>query len=94
MRPLLREDVRPIKFVLCKRILNNNHNYVDSPACLDQSPPKRELKVSDLSVRDLSLSQLHLAPSSILYVRFEDDSLNGNNSILVCLPAVLNGSTS
>ncbi|KAG6892791.1 hypothetical protein C0993_002911, partial [Termitomyces sp. T159_Od127] len=44
---------------------------------VNQSPPKRDLKVSDPRVRDLSLVQLQLAPSSVLLLRFEDDSLNG-----------------
>ena len=44
---------------------------------IDQSPPKRDLKVSDPSVRDLTLSELQLAPSSVLLIRFLDDSLNG-----------------
>lgn len=59
VRPLLREDVRPIKFILY------------------QTPPKRDLKVSDPKVRDLSLVDLQLAPSSVLLLRFEDESLNG-----------------
>ncbi|KAG0702783.1 hypothetical protein DFH29DRAFT_483417 [Suillus ampliporus] len=46
---------------------------------LYQSPPKRDLKVSDPNVRDLSLVELQLAPSSILLLRFEDESLNGTN---------------
>lgn len=43
---------------------------------LDQSPPKRDLKVSDPKVRDLTLAELQLAPSSVLLLRFEDESLN------------------
>lgn len=43
---------------------------------LYQSPPMRELKNSDPKVRDLSLAQLQLAPSSVLFLRFEDDRLN------------------
>jgi len=39
-------------------------------------PPKRDLKVSDTTVRDLTLAELELAPSSILLLRFEDDALN------------------
>ncbi|KAG2153968.1 hypothetical protein DEU56DRAFT_430539 [Suillus clintonianus] len=46
---------------------------------LYQSPPKRDLKVSDPNVRDLSLAELQLAPSSVLLLRFEDESLNGTN---------------
>jgi tether containing UBX domain for GLUT4 len=57
VRDSLREDVKPIKFILSQ-------------------PPKRDLKVSDLTVRDLTLAQLQLAPSSILLLRFEDESLN------------------
>ena len=43
---------------------------------IDQSPPKRDLKVSDPNVRDLTLSELQLSPSSVLLLRFEDESLN------------------
>lgn len=46
---------------------------------LDQSPPKRDLKVSDPKVRDLTLSELQLAPASVLLLRFEDESLNGES---------------
>jgi len=60
VRSSLREDVKPIKFILY------------------QTPPKRDLKVSDPNVRDLTLAELSLAPSSVLLVRFEDESLNGS----------------
>ncbi|KAK0235692.1 hypothetical protein EDD85DRAFT_791147 [Armillaria nabsnona] len=60
VRGLLREDVKPIKFILYQA-------------------PNRDLKVSDLKVRDLTLAQLQLAPSSVLLIRFEDDSLNGSH---------------
>lgn len=78
VRPLLRDDVKPIKFVLCwnSSIIYPQHLLIRL-FFVDQSPPKRELKVSDLAVRDLTLGQLQLAPSSILHVRFEDDYLNG-----------------
>jgi len=61
VRGSLREDVKPIKFILY------------------QTPPKRELKVSDPAVRDLSLYDLHLAPSSVLHLKFLDESLNHIN---------------
>jgi len=57
VRGCLKEDVKPIKFILYQ-------------------PPQRDLKVSDFAVRDLTLAQLQLAPSSILLLRFEDESLN------------------
>ncbi|KAG6837954.1 hypothetical protein H0H93_008348 [Arthromyces matolae] len=59
VRNSLREDAKPIKFVLYQ-------------------PPKREIKVSDPQVKDLSLAQLQLAPSSVLLLRFLDDSLNAS----------------
>ncbi|TFK19697.1 hypothetical protein FA15DRAFT_674209 [Coprinopsis marcescibilis] len=59
VRGCLRDDVKPIKFILY------------------QSPPKRDLKVSDPLVRDLTLYDLQLAPASVLLLRFEDESLNG-----------------
>jgi tether containing UBX domain for GLUT4 len=46
---------------------------------LSQSPPKRDLKVSDPDVKNLSLSELQLAPSSVLLLRFQDESLNGSD---------------
>ncbi|KAI0648842.1 hypothetical protein C8Q79DRAFT_478349 [Trametes meyenii] len=55
VRSSLREDVKPIKFVLY------------------QSPPKREYKVSDPKVRDLSLAELDFAPSSVLLIKFDDE---------------------
>ncbi|KAG8733971.1 hypothetical protein FRC11_014174 [Ceratobasidium sp. 423] len=39
-------------------------------------PPARELKVSDATVRDKTLLELQLAPSSILLLRFLSDDLN------------------
>jgi len=71
VRNSLREDVKPIKFVLY------------------QSPPIRELKVSDLQVRDLTLAQLQLAPSSILLLKFEDPDLNHNDVTAPLDPIIL-----
>lgn len=42
----------------------------------DQSPPKREYKVSDPAVRNLSLAELDFAPSSLLMLQFEAADLN------------------
>ena len=47
--------------------------YLSRP---DQTPPPRELKVSDPKVRDLSLLQLELVPTAVLHVKFLDESLN------------------
>ncbi|RDX43992.1 hypothetical protein OH76DRAFT_1360408 [Lentinus brumalis] len=58
VRSSLRDDVKPIKFVLY------------------QSPPKREYKVSDPKVRDLSLTELDFSPAAQLMIRFEDDRFN------------------
>ncbi|THH28230.1 hypothetical protein EUX98_g5949 [Antrodiella citrinella] len=71
VRGCLREDVKPIKFVLY------------------QTPPKRELKVSDPQVRDLTLFDLQLAPSSVLHLKFEDDALNHINVSAPLSPEVL-----
>ncbi|KAH9941348.1 hypothetical protein B0H21DRAFT_552613 [Amylocystis lapponica] len=71
VRSSLREDVRPIKFVLY------------------QTPPKREFKVSDPNVRDLSLLDLQLSPSSVLLLRFEDDSLNHSDVTAPLDPSIL-----
>ncbi|KIJ51039.1 hypothetical protein M422DRAFT_27118 [Sphaerobolus stellatus SS14] len=58
VRNSLRDDVKPIKFVLY------------------QAPPRRELKVSDPDVKNLSLFDLQLTPSSVLMLSFFDESLN------------------
>jgi len=77
VRDSLREDVKPVKFVLYQ-------------------PPKRDLKVSDLTVRDLTLSELYLAPSSVLLLRFEDSAhaeeahaLNGSSVSAPLRPDIL-----
>jgi len=61
VRGCLKEEVKPIKFILY------------------QSLPRRDLKVSDPKVRDLSLAELDLAPSSILLLRFESEELNSSS---------------
>ncbi|KAH9848430.1 hypothetical protein C2E23DRAFT_434940 [Lenzites betulinus] len=71
VRNSLREDVKPIKFVLYQ-------------------PPKREYRVSDPKVRDLSLVELGLAPSSVLLLKFlDDDSLNHTDVPAPLDPAIL-----
>ncbi|KAJ6536548.1 hypothetical protein DFH09DRAFT_931226 [Mycena vulgaris] len=59
-------------------------------------PPKRDLKVSDAAVRDLSLADLYLAPASVLLLRFEDaaheeqaHALNGSGVSAPLAPEVL-----
>lgn len=39
-------------------------------------PPTRELKVSDATIRDKTLIELQLAPSSVLLIRFLSDEFN------------------
>ncbi|KAL0579994.1 hypothetical protein V5O48_001997 [Marasmius crinis-equi] len=70
VRNTLREDVKPIKFILYQ-------------------PPRLDLKVSDPKVKPLSLTELHLAPSSVLLLRFEDESLNGTTVPAPLAPEVL-----
>lgn len=81
VRGCLREDVKPIKFILCKSYLLSYSILILSHIITDQSPPKRDLRVSDPKVRDLSLAELQLAPSSIILLRFEDETLNGIHNI-------------
>jgi len=70
VRSSLRDDVKPVKFILY------------------QSPPKRDLKVSDPKVRDLTLAELQLAPSSVLLLRFEDETLNRGDALAPLLPTI------
>jgi len=56
---------------------------------LYQSPPKRDLKVSDPKVRDLNLSELQLSPSSVLLLRFEDESLNRSDIPAPLMPSIM-----
>ncbi|KAI0667809.1 hypothetical protein C8Q78DRAFT_1049753 [Trametes maxima] len=71
VRSSLRDDVKPIKFVLY------------------QSPPKREYKVSDPKVRDLSLAELDFAPSSVLLIKFDDERFDHSDAPAPLDPAIL-----
>ncbi|KIO28348.1 hypothetical protein M407DRAFT_243033 [Tulasnella calospora MUT 4182] len=51
--------------------------------------PRRELKVSDPAVKQLSLAALGLAPSSVLHLTFVEESLNGSTTIPPLLPEIL-----
>lgn len=44
-------------------------------------PPARELKVSDATVRDKTLMELQLAPSSVLLLRFLSNDLNDREKL-------------
>ncbi|CAE6452317.1 unnamed protein product [Rhizoctonia solani] len=52
-------------------------------------PPARELKVSDATVRDKTLLDLQLAPSSVLLLRFLSDELNGREKNPPLHPTIL-----
>ncbi|KAI6129915.1 hypothetical protein EV401DRAFT_2206203 [Pisolithus croceorrhizus] len=56
---------------------------------LYQSPPKREFRVSDPKIRGMTLAELQLSPSSVLLVRFEDESLNRSNVPAPLLPTLM-----
>jgi tether containing UBX domain for GLUT4 len=90
VRDSLREDVKSVKFILCmyrrvglihpplypSGLLVWNSQICSPNLCIASNPPPRDLKVSDPTVRDLTLGELGLAPSSILHFRFVDDGLN------------------
>jgi tether containing UBX domain for GLUT4 len=75
LRSSLKEDIKAHKFILCSlswdfssiRMLNQHP---------DQAPPKREFRVSDPEIKGKSLHDLQLTPSSVLQVKFLDDSLD------------------
>ena len=73
VRSALREDAKPVKFILCA--YETCVVTCRLTTAVDQLP-NRELKVSDLAVRDLSLSKLDLAPRAVLQLRFLDEALN------------------
>ena len=81
VRGSLREDVKPIKFVLCESAPRGPLRVILNLGTTDQTPPPRELKVSDPKVRDLSLLELQLAPSSVLHLKFENDELNRTHPV-------------
>ncbi|KAJ1307559.1 hypothetical protein OPQ81_001656 [Rhizoctonia solani] len=56
-------------------------------------PPARELKVSDATVRDKTLMELQLAPSSVLLLRFLSDHLNDRDRNPPLHPSVLSAAT-
>jgi hypothetical protein len=53
------------------------------------NPPTRDLKVSDPAVRDLTLAELGLAPSSVLHLRFLDDDELNRTSFFFPFPSLL-----
>ncbi|TDL26324.1 hypothetical protein BD410DRAFT_895719 [Rickenella mellea] len=55
----------------CLRVDVRAHKFV-----LYQTPPRRDLKVSDPATKDKDLFDLQLVPSSILWFRFLDEELN------------------
>jgi tether containing UBX domain for GLUT4 len=82
----------PIRLCICTIIITRRHGIHEIHAlfvsinCLhlcaltrfiDQSPPKRDLDMLNPAIRDLTLSELHLSPSSVVLIRFEEPSLNG-----------------
>lgn len=72
MRSCLREDIRPHKFVLCACSIIFS---IQSLISLVLTPPRRDLKVSDASVKEKSLYELQLSPRSVLHFRFVDDDI-------------------
>ncbi|KAG9005835.1 hypothetical protein FRB94_003905 [Tulasnella sp. JGI-2019a] len=56
---------------------------------LYDSPPRRDLKVSDPEVKTKTLTQLNLAPSSILHFSFLDETLNSHTTPPPLLPSIL-----
>jgi len=80
------EKIRSV-YAFVRSCLRENIRHVKF--ILYQSPPKRDLKVSDPKVRDLSLFDLQLAPSSVLLLRFEEDSLNHINVSAPLEPSIL-----
>ena len=76
--------MKPHKFVLCECLKAGNlgiYIVIQRPisnitANLDQTPPHRELKVSDPNVKDKTLLDLQLAPASVLMFRFLDEAVD------------------
>jgi tether containing UBX domain for GLUT4 len=81
VRECLNDDTKPIKFVLCELDSSRAQSPILTYRGADQ-PPARELKVSDATVRDKTLIELELAPSSVLLLRFLSSELNGEQSIM------------
>ncbi|KAF8622563.1 hypothetical protein AX15_006911 [Amanita polypyramis BW_CC] len=66
-----------------------NEEAIPVKFILYQSPPKRDLKVSDPKIRGLSLVELQLAPSSILLLRFESEKFNSTTVAPPLAPSIL-----
>lgn len=43
---------------------------------VDQTPPRREFKLTDPKIGSKSLLDLQLTPSSLFYIKFTDETLN------------------
>lgn len=60
----------------------------------DQTPPRREFRKADPAMKGKSLMDLELTPSSVFYIKFDDDALNRTRSawsLLVWLTRCRNG---
>lgn len=93
VRGSLREDARVHKFVLCTSLSTMDTTKADiiqfiNPSnicCSDSTPPPRDLKVSDPTVKDKTLYELGLAPASILMFRFLEDDIQLDRKSIVTL---------
>lgn len=56
---------------------------------LDQTPPRREFKLSDPKINSNTLLELQLTPSSLFYIKFSDENLNQPNQKPPLLPDLL-----
>jgi tether containing UBX domain for GLUT4 len=76
VRDCLNEEAKSIKFVLCTRYSDCCLVVPGLLTLIIDQPPGRDLKVSDAAVRDKTLMELQLAPSSVLFLKFLSDELN------------------
>jgi len=61
-------------FLISRPLDIHTHRITSSPQ--EDLPPRTELKVSDPQVKPLSLGELALSPSSVLFIKFQTEAYN------------------
>ncbi|KAH8913770.1 hypothetical protein BT69DRAFT_1234079, partial [Atractiella rhizophila] len=79
----------PAVYAFTKSILSEEASSKAFVLCKFATPPRREFKASDPKIKDKSLYDLQLIPTAVLFIKFEDDTLNDGKKEPPIKPALL-----
>lgn len=85
----LAPEHRARPFVLCSLLGLSLSRSQLTFSSADQTPPRREFIKGDPQYRGKTLMDLQFTPSSVFYIKFADEALNGSSSLTlsVCILA-------